>query len=320
MENEIIKKDKFNINKCECVKIKSNINNNSTSFSITELNEIMTNFKIVLYFNEKLTQKKLYKMMNNIIINICENIMYPIINIDGKIYPSDLIISGNETFRLSNRVIFNIITNLLFCSLIKKKLKIKKNKITIPLFYFNENFSNLKKNDLYFLLNIKIKNIPYIINKINLKYLKGFETNKNKITNLSTKTSLSSLYRIIYSQNNEYYKINNNFMLLSLFDYTHIIFISIYKKNKLIEFPNIKSLTKDNSSPLDIYYEIKKIKSHIKNFKLYLISFGKFKKIKKQIQHKKLKQQNLNDVYNLTINFDCNIKENYKINIAWLCG
>jgi len=341
MKDEITikKKDKFNINECECVKIKSNINKNNKKFLITDLYEIMTNFKIVLYFNEKITSKKLYRMVNDIKIDISAWSKY---TRDDR--------SKNELFRkLLDFYNFNIITNLLLCSLIKKKIKIKKNKIIIPLFfhntknlYINKNFissidiviKNIPEKSMYLYMDFRrtenctnVQFYPDIINKITLNYLKGFhsENNYNKDKIIDSKNNYQfALYNLSYSDinyNNHYFFIMNNFIFIGLCN-LQIIFMSITKKNKLIKFPNITSLTiKGKSDLLEKYYEIKKINLRIKNLKLYIISFGKFKKIKKQIIYGKEKKRNFNDnkwIDNIIINFDNIIHENYEFNLAWL--
>jgi len=298
-------KKKFNeiFDFCECVTIEPNINKeNAKTFLITDLYGLMNNFKIILYFDEKIDLTKLYNKMDNILIEFGVNGRYNIINSDKKC-------------GLYYRPIYkcNIITNLLLCSLIKKKLKIKKNKIIIPLYCFNK----LYFTTLFFEISIKIiiYNLPIIINKINLQYLRGYFT-KNNIDSLICKKK--EYFPMMYS-NEIIFEIDKNLIYLFPPNKSNLIFMSIYKENKLIKFPKIISLEDISYNAI---YKIKKINLHIKNFKSYVISFGKLKKIIKQIRHKK-KDEIIDTIFGcddicIIINFDRNINENYKFNFTFL--
>jgi len=231
----------------DCQNIKINplsINNNVIIFDIENNNKKkIFDFKLIIKNN-----KKIYNFINKCVLEY------------GK-----MLYEGYTRGTFSIKMLYNLV----LCKFLKKKIKIKKNKIIIPLFYFNKyQLFNKKKLVLHIIFN---KNIDINLDEIMIKYKQ--QTYYNKKT----------FYYIYHNFFSSYKNVNN----INIRNCDDMILLYI-KKNKIGIFPKILSFELIINGKTINISKNQIIKNKINNIKIYLIALHtSLKKIKSLIKKNK---------------------------------
>jgi len=284
-------------------------------FSLNTNNDFIYKFKLILKFDNKISKKKLFEFLKNTNIKLYYEIKELInFSINGEY--NGIYTSRSRSFKRS----INLFLSIFLCSIKNKNIKIKNNKIKIPIYFFVIEPLYIKGN------NCKIKKL--IVKFPNLK-------NENI-------KSLQLIYKVGYLYNNT---LNKEFLIpyfaelprrnifanpfeIDLHLNCKLMLIYIMKKN-VLKFPKIYgSFIKKNNIIEKLSDDmIKKFNIGISNIKLYVISLNspQFNILKKSIKKNKktyikyIKNENRNYIFGtkLILNFDPNI-DNYEYKIVML--